>query len=102
MKLKKILENIELTACTADPEMEISGICYDSRAAKPGDLFVAVRGFASDGHRFIAKAVENGAAAVLCEEPPEGEIPYAQTGNSRLGLLWQAGSSSAILLRKCV
>ena len=86
MKLKKILENIELTACTADPEMEISGICYDSRAAKPGDLFVAVRGFASDGHRFIAKAVENGAAAVLCEEPPEGEIPYAQTGNSRLGL----------------
>ena len=86
MKLKEILKNIRVIHTTADPETEITGISYDSRQTLPGDLFVAVRGFEVDGHRFIPKALEKGAAAVLCETPPEGDVPYVQTDDCRLGL----------------
>ena len=86
MKLKELLSHIRVLAMSADPETEISGVSYDSRRTQPGDLFVAVRGFESDGHRFIPKAVERGAAAVLCETPPEDGTPYVQTDDCRLGL----------------
>ena len=86
MKLKEILKNIHVIHTTADPETEITGISYNSRQTLPGDLFVAVRGFEVDGHRFIPKALEKGAAAVLCETPPEGDVPYVQTDDCRLGL----------------
>ena len=66
MKLKEIVKNLEILEPRADLEMEISGVSYDSRRTQPGDLFVAVRGFESDGHRFIPKAVEKGAVGVLC------------------------------------
>ena len=86
MKLREIIQNIRVLSSTADPETEISGISYDSRRTQPGDLFVAVRGFEVDGHRFIPKAVANGAAVVLCETPPEDGTPYVQTDDCRLGL----------------
>ncbi len=86
MKLRDILEGIEIRSIHADPEMEITGIAYDSRTVEPGQLFVAVTGFAADGHRFIPMAVEKGAAAVLCQTPPEGEIPYVQVENTRSAL----------------
>ena len=57
MKLKEIVKNLELLDFSADMDMEIGGISYDSRKTQPGDLFVAIRGFESDGHRFIPKAV---------------------------------------------
>ena len=56
MRLKELLNGIEIIASTADPETEIAGISYDSRATKPGELFVAVKGFAADGHKFIPLA----------------------------------------------
>lgn len=64
----------------------VTGVCYDSRRVKSGDLFVAVRGYESDGHKYIPMAVEKGCAAVLCEEAPAGNVPYVQTDDSRLGL----------------
>ena len=86
MKLKEIVKNLEILDSTADMEMEIGGISYDSRKTGPGDLFVAIRGFASDGHRYIPKAVEKGAAAVLCEVAPEDGTPYVRVADCRLGL----------------
>ena len=86
MKLKELLNGIPVLSSTADPELEITGVSYDSRATKPGDLFVAMTGFATDGHRFIPAAIAAGAAAVLCEQPPEGEIPCVRTENSRRAL----------------
>ena len=86
MKLKELLEGVETTCCTAALEQEIGDIRYDSRSVAPGDLFVAVPGFAVDGHRFIPMAREKGAAAVVCETPPETDIPYIQVKNSRLAL----------------
>ena len=86
MKLREIIQDLEILAMSADPELEIEGIRYDSRAVRPGDLFVAVRGYTSDGHRFIPKALENGASAVICETAPEGEVPYVLVADSRLSL----------------
>ncbi len=86
MKLKELLQDIDVLSATADLEMEIARISYDSRTTQPGDLFVAMTGFAVDGHAFIGTAFGAGAAAVLCERPPEGEIPYVQVANSRRAL----------------
>ena len=86
MKLKEIIRDIPVQRMSADPETEITGVSYDSRQTQPGDLFVAVRGFEADGHRFIPKAMERGAAAVLCETPPEDGTPFVQTADTRLGL----------------
>ena len=83
MKLKELLRGIDVLSATADMEMDIPNISYDSRTTHPGDLFVAMTGFAADGHAFIGKARASGAAAVLCEKPPEGDIPYIQVADSR-------------------
>ena len=86
MKLREVIRDLEILSCSADLEAEISGICYDSRKLKNGDLFVAVRGFTVDGHRFIHKAIEMGAAAILCESVPEEPGPYVQIADCRYGL----------------
>ena len=86
MKLKELIKDLQVLACTADPELEIGGVSYDSRQTRKGDLFVAIRGFASDGHRFIPMAAEMGAAAVLCEEEPSIDIPYVKVADCRYGL----------------
>jgi len=66
VKLKKLLSAAGLPAAGA-PDVEISQVTDDSRAVRPGALFVAVPGESVDGHQYIAKAVEQGAAAVLVE-----------------------------------
>lgn len=86
MKLREILKNIPVGACTADMDMDISGISYDSRNTRPGDLFVAVKGLTVDGHKFIPAAMEKGAAAVLCQDEPEKGVPWIQTEDCRYGL----------------
>lgn len=78
MKLREILADIETLRVAAPEELEITGISYDSRHVQPGDLFVAVTGYAADGHKFIPMAVEKGAAAVLCEHAPESESPMCR------------------------
>ena len=86
MKLRELLNGIPVLSHTADPETEISGVSYDSRTTRPGDLFVAMTGFATDGHRYIGKALENGAAAVLCQREPEEPCPFVRTEDSRRAL----------------
>lgn len=88
MKLKQLLTELEVLSATADMEMDISGVSYDSRVTAPGDLFVAIKGFESDGHRFIPKAMERGAAAVLCEDIPTDGTPYVQVADTRKGLAY--------------
>ncbi|MBQ2230929.1 MAG: UDP-N-acetylmuramoyl-L-alanyl-D-glutamate--2,6-diaminopimelate ligase [Oscillospiraceae bacterium] len=83
MKLRDVLKGVNTVFSSADGDIEITGITNDSRKAKEGYLFVAVRGYASDGHKFIASAIKNGASAVLCEEAPEDGGPYVVTDNSR-------------------
>lgn len=86
MKLSELLRDIPVTAMTASPDVDIRDICYDSRAVQPGDLFVAVEGYKTDGHAYIPMAMAKGAAAVLCRCKPEGDVPYILTENTRRGL----------------
>ncbi|MEA4894720.1 MAG: UDP-N-acetylmuramoyl-L-alanyl-D-glutamate--2,6-diaminopimelate ligase [Oscillospiraceae bacterium] len=86
MKLRELLRNVEITELHADEETDIGDISYDSRRTRKGDLFVAIRGYESDGHRFIGAAAGAGASVVLCEEKPEEGIPYVLVKNSREAL----------------
>ena len=86
MKLKELLQGLTVLNATADLEMDITNVSYDSRTTRPGDLFVAMTGFAVDGHTFIGKAVAAGAAAVLCEKAPEEGVPFVQVADSRRAL----------------
>ena len=85
MKLSKLLEGMQITKNTVAGDPEIGEVRYDSRAVQPGDLFVAVRGFETDGHKYIQSALEKGAAAVVCEEAGE-DVPAVFTENSRRAL----------------
>lgn len=86
MKLKELIKKLNVISAAADGELEISGISYDSRKTQPGDLFVAVKGLETDGHKYIPTALKKGAEAILCEDIPEGDVPYVQTDDCRLGL----------------
>ena len=86
MKLSQLLKGIQWKELHADLELELTGVSYDSRTTRPGELFVAITGFAADGHRFIPMAVEKGAAAVLCERPPEADVPYVLVESARAAL----------------
>lgn len=86
MKLKNIIQHLNIISMTADPETDISGICYDSRKTEKNNIFVAVRGMSSDGHAFIPSAVKRGASVVVCEEAYESDAPYILVEDSRLAL----------------
>ena len=70
MKLEKILQGVEVLTATGDTGREIAGVTADSRQCTAGSLFIAVRGVAVDGHAFIGRAVEAGAAAIVYEDEP--------------------------------
>lgn len=53
---------------------EFTGFCDDADSVQPGQLYVALRGEAEDGHLRIAEAIEKGATGVLCQEPPNTTV----------------------------
>ena len=69
-----------------DPEIQITSIVTDSRQAKAGSLFAAIRGARADGHRFIPMTVEQGAVCALCEEAPEVDTPYILVDSTLVAL----------------
>ena len=71
MKLQELLKNIKPSVIEGNTDIEISGVNIDSRKIRKGHLFVAMRGTQVDGHKFIDKALESGAKAILCEEFPQ-------------------------------
>ena len=86
MELSAVLSGVEVLEWAAEKNTGIKGVRYDSREVRPGDLFVAISGYATDGHRFIPKAAESGAAVIVCEKKPEQEIPYVLVADSRKAL----------------
>lgn len=86
MLLKELLvsSNQFNTAELTIPEIEISGISFDSRKVKPGDIFFALEGESADGHQFIPQAVNAGASAIVGKLPiKDSDAPYFQTENPR-------------------
>lgn len=71
MKLSELLKNVTTISLIGNSEADITGVNIDSRKVERGHLFVAIKGTQTDGHRFIPKAIELGATAVLCEDLPE-------------------------------
>jgi len=70
MKLTEILKNMAVKTVEGPADVDITDVDIDSRQVAPGHLFVAIKGTQTDGHRFIPKAEEQGAVAVLCEDMP--------------------------------
>lgn len=71
MILKELLRGVTYTEKRGSAEIEIAGLTYDSRTVSEGYCFFAVAGTVVDGHNFIAKAVESGAKAVICQYIPD-------------------------------
>ena len=81
MKLTELLKNLTIKAIEGSADVEIADVNIDSRQVKPGHLFVAIKGTQTDGHQYIAKAIEQGAVAILCEDMPDerdASVCYAQ------------------------
>ena len=75
MRLNELLKNVETLNIIGDVDVDITGVNIDSRRIEKGHLFVAIPGTVTDGHKFIPKAIELGATAVLCEKIPEEQTP---------------------------
>ena len=88
-KISALIEKIKTTGVIGDIEQEVKGIDSDSRNIKPQYMFIAVKGTTVDGHKFIGKAIELGATAILCEDMPEEVkegITYITVKDSQLAL----------------
>ena len=88
-ELKDILYKVHITSTSGDMNIEVKGICFDSRKVQPGYLFVAVKGTQSDGHAFIEKAATLGAIAIVSEKLPEvvsDKITYVTVKDSAKAL----------------
>ena len=86
MKLSKIISALAIEEIQGSADVDITAVCSDSRKVVPGALFVAVRGYARDGHAYIPQALEKGAVAVICEEVPQmakGTVTTVKVQNSR-------------------
>ena len=86
MKLRELLNGLTIRACSADLDGDSREVRYDSRAVEEGDLFVAITGAETDGHKYIPMAREKGAACVVCQTVPEDGTPYVQVADSRRAL----------------
>ncbi len=94
MDIKTIIAGCGAVATYGNPDTEIKSVTDDSRKVSEGSMFVAVKGFASDGHAYIPAALEKGAAAIVYEDDKaldaaggrkEGVV-YVKTGSSRHAL----------------
>ncbi|RJQ66293.1 MAG: UDP-N-acetylmuramoyl-L-alanyl-D-glutamate--2,6-diaminopimelate ligase [Desulfobacteraceae bacterium] len=88
MKLAQLLTSVQpLVHGEALPDdLEIRAVYYRAQLVEPGGLFVAVKGFAADGHDFIGQAVSRGAVAVVCERTARIDVPQIQVTDSRKAL----------------
>ncbi len=87
MKLDSIIKDSGSVITSGNGSIEISAICCDSRKAVPGSLFVAVKGFASDGHDFIAGAIGKGAAAIVYEDQEAVERQVIASGKGGIVMI---------------
>lgn len=83
MTFAKLLEDLQCGDITGDTSVEIKGLATDPEAVGKGDLFIAYKGANFDLNRHILKAIENGAAAVVCESAEEVSVPCARVKDGR-------------------
>jgi UDP-N-acetylmuramoyl-L-alanyl-D-glutamate--2,6-diaminopimelate ligase len=104
MKLRKLLEGVEIRKITGEALKEIEGVAYHSNQVKKGYLFVAIRGMEVDGHKFIGEAIQRGAEAVLLEEEREISnrtmifVPNSRQALAKISLNFYGNPSSQVRL----
>lgn len=93
--LKHILQKIPVEKIIGSDDRSISNIQYDSRSVEQNSVFVAIKGGVFDGHTFISKAINQGAAVIVCEELPEqfnAEVTYIQVKSAARALALMASN----------
>ncbi|MCD4711167.1 MAG: UDP-N-acetylmuramoyl-L-alanyl-D-glutamate--2,6-diaminopimelate ligase, partial [Bacteroidales bacterium] len=106
MRLKKIIQDLEMAAVTGDQDPLIGKITFDSREVLKGDLFIAIRGLQADGHHYIDRAIRSGAAAVVCEERGDTAdpgvpmicVPDSRKALAQMASTWYGHPSSELSL----
>ncbi|MBL7575125.1 UDP-N-acetylmuramoyl-L-alanyl-D-glutamate--2,6-diaminopimelate ligase [Peptoniphilus asaccharolyticus DSM 20463] len=83
MKLSQLVDNFNELEME---DLEIKNIRYNSNDVEPGDLFVAIKGYVTDGHKYVKNAYESGAVVAIVEDYVEVDIPQIQVENSRIAL----------------
>ena len=88
MTLEQLLAGSEYQCLQGSVQCTISAVAYDSRQVAQGGLFICIRGFLSDGHQYIQKAIDAGAAAVIVEDASyvRPGATFVQVESSRLAL----------------
>lgn len=94
MKLSQVLYGINYEIINGKIDIEINNIEYDSRKIKNGDLFVCIKGFNTDGHKYANIAYNNGAAVIVCEETSliPSDVACIKVDNSRKALAIMAAN----------
>ena len=98
MILEKVIAGSGVIAIEGNPHAEISSVCNDSRKVAHGSLFIAVKGFASDGHTYIATAIGKGACAIVCEDMDMARSQAAQAGAEGITLVQVKSSRHALAI----
>ena len=93
--LKDILYKVTIDAVVGNTSIEVNKIEFDSRKITSNDVFVAIIGVISDGHDYIAKAINDGARAIICQKLPKqlvDDITYVEVENSNKALAYMAAN----------
>ncbi len=94
-KLKEILYKVAIEVISGSTDIDVTHISIDSRTIKPGNMYVAIKGNQTDGHRFINQAISLGAQSVICETLPEilrSGVVFIQVSHAREALAWVASN----------
>jgi UDP-N-acetylmuramoyl-L-alanyl-D-glutamate--2,6-diaminopimelate ligase len=89
MIIEEIIRRVPILESIGTMDLEIAGLCFDSRKVTSHSAYVAVAGTLSDGHSYIQQAIENGAKLIVCENLPEKLLPnisYIKVKNSAIAL----------------
>jgi UDP-N-acetylmuramoyl-L-alanyl-D-glutamate--2,6-diaminopimelate ligase len=95
MLLTEILYKVNLVCVAGITQINVDNLCFDSREAKKGSLFIAIKGVQLDGHQYINNAIDKGAVAVLCEDLPDGlndKVTYIQVNDSAKAMALMAAN----------
>ena len=93
-KLKDILEGVSYTVLTGSIDLEISDIKYDSRKVEPNDVYVAVKGYSTDGHEYIPEAISKGAKVIIVSKILNivGDVTVIKVDDSRIALSYMSAN----------
>jgi len=87
VRLRALLDGVEVTAATGTLDVEVTGVAHDSRRVRPGDAFFALAGAHHDGARFVRDAIGAGAGAIVAGPGVVVEgVPHVAVAEPRLAL----------------